>query len=61
MPIQVKSLKSQSSACQKCNGRCWKGPENNAETQKAAMKMFGFIPNNCVNGEGGVIHCPYSN
>ena len=46
--------------CSQCKGVCWKGVQNNAETQKAALEMFGIIPNNCVNGEGNVIHCPFN-
>ncbi len=43
--------------CERCKGTCW-NEKDNSKTQNAAYKMFGIIPNNCVNGEGGVIHCP---
>ena len=46
--------------CEKCKGTCW-NEINNSRTQSLAYNMFGIIPNNCVNGEGGVIHCPYAN
>lgn len=46
--------------CEQCKGQCWKGINKNAETQKAAMKMFGVIPNNCVNPQIGKPLCPYA-
>lgn len=45
--------------CEQCKGRCW-DEKNNSKTQRIAYTIFGIIPNNCVNGEGGVIHCPYA-
>ncbi len=45
--------------CDKCKGKCWDS-SSNANTQTAALKMFGSIPNKCVNGENGVVHCPYA-
>ena len=50
---------TKNSYCEKCKGACW-NKENNSKTQHAAYNMFGIIPNNCVNGEDGAIHCPYS-
>lgn len=46
--------------CMECKGTCWKGRNNNAETQKAALEMFGIIPNKCVNGESNKVYCPYA-
>lgn len=45
--------------CEKCKGTCW-NEKDNSRTQEDARARFGIIPNNCVNGEGGVIHCPYA-
>lgn len=50
--------------CNTCKGKCWKGVDNNAETQKAARAMFdGKLPNQCVVGHGGgdSVRCPYAN
>ena len=43
--------------CIKCNGACW--DENQAERQKNAIKMFGVIPNNCVDSEIDGPRCPF--
>ena len=48
-----------SNFCGQCKGVCWKGDEKNAETQKAAFKMFGIIPNTCVAPQIGKSLCPY--
>lgn len=60
MAASVNSLKTVGTYCEQCKGTCWKGLDNNAATQRAASEKFGIIPNNCVNGEGGVSHCPYN-
>ena len=44
--------------CETCKEKCWVAGDN-AATQANAMAMFGTTPNKCVNGKGGVIHCPY--
>ena len=53
------NLKSKSLICEKCKGKRW-NPNSQKETQAAVMKEFGQIANNCVNGEGGVVYCPYA-
>ena len=48
--------------CEDCKGSCWV-PGNNARTQQNALKRFGIIPNNCVNGSrigSKDIYCPYA-
>lgn len=45
--------------CEECKGSCWKGENKNAETQKAALEMFGIIPNRCVTPQVGKSLCPY--
>ncbi len=55
-----KNFKSIDTKCYQCNGKCWHDGDQSA-TQKAAQKMFGgTMPNDCANGEGGVVHCPYA-
>ena len=46
--------------CNKCKGTCWKGNDNNFETQAAAREMFGFTPYKCVNDCNGRPRCPYA-
>lgn len=46
------------SKCDECKGKCWV-PNDQRQTQENAMKRFGIIPNNCVNGSDNEIHCPY--
>lgn len=46
--------------CSTCQGTCWKGIDNNSETQAAAREMFGFIPNACVNDCNGRPKCPHA-
>lgn len=49
--------------CTTCKGKCWKGINNNAETQKAAQEMFGIVPNRCVisiKDGHPESKCPYS-
>lgn len=43
--------------CKKCKGKHW-DPNSQKKTQERVLEEFGIIPNPCVNGEGGVIHCP---
>lgn len=55
-------LKSVGTYCEQCKGECWKGIDNNAATQAAALEKFGVIPNNCVISNLGnkkVSHCPF--
>lgn len=42
--------------CSICNGVCW-NKNDNFKTQMAARKMFGIIPNKCVNSSIGPV-CP---
>ena len=53
------NLKSKSLICESCKGKHW-DPNDQAKTQAAVQKEFGQIANNCVNGEGGVVYCPYA-
>ena len=53
------NLKSESTICSQCKGKHW-NPNSQKETQASVLKEFGKIANNCVNGEGGVVHCPYA-
>ena len=53
------NLKSESTICSQCKGKHW-NPNSQKETQESVLKEFGKIANNCVNGEGGVVHCPYA-
>ena len=53
----LKSLTSIDPKCHICGGSCWHG-EDQKRTQAEALAKFGIIPNHCVNGEGGVVHCP---
>lgn len=57
MAANVKSLASISPMCLVCKGKCW-NPDSQKATQEAAMKMFGVIPNHCVNSEGNIVMCP---
>lgn len=57
MAIKTNNLYSVDSHCNQCKGKCW-NQNDQSKTQKAAREMFGFIPNKCVNGEGGIVHCP---
>lgn len=43
--------------CQQCKGSCARA--TSAETQKAARKMFGITPNNCIANIEGKSRCPY--
>ena len=45
--------------CNACKGCCW-DKTSNSKTQENARKKFGIIPNNCVNGSDGIIHCPFN-
>lgn len=45
--------------CNTCRGICWNEKDNIA-TQVAAYKMFGIIPNKCVNSSTGQQLCPYA-
>lgn len=45
--------------CNQCQGQCW-NPKDNSATQKAARKMFGITPNNCLPDFNGKTRCPYS-
>lgn len=45
--------------CSKCKARCWV-PNNNKKTQQNAIKMFGIIPNNCVNEKNGRPKCSFA-
>ena len=51
------NFKSISHYCEICKGKCW-DPKSQKNTQENAKKEFGIVPNNCVNGSGGTIHCP---
>lgn len=53
------NLKSKSTICEKCKGKYWNS-KSQKDTQSAVLKAFGQIANNCVNGEGGVVYCPYA-
>ena len=57
--VKVNNLKGVSVICSKCQGSCW-NPESQSETQAAVMAKYGIIANDCVNGEGNVVHCPYA-
>lgn len=52
-------LSAEGRYCNTCNGEFW-NESDNVVTQAAVKEKFGIIPNNCVNGEGGVVHCPYA-
>ena len=43
--------------CIECKGKCYV-PGNQAKTQTNARKMFGKLPNPCVDSEGGIPACP---
>lgn len=45
--------------CEMCKCKFW-DPSDNAKTQANAHKKFGITPNNCINDENGVTHCPYA-
>ena len=50
-----------SELCVKCKGQCWRGVDNNLETQKAVREMFdGELSCYCVIGSRGEVHCPYA-
>lgn len=53
------NISSKSLICAKCQGKYWH-PDDQSKTQREVMKNFGIIANNCVNGEGGVVYCPYA-
>lgn len=53
------NLRSISTHCTKCKGTCWDA-SSQKKTQENAMKMFGIIPNNCVNGEHNAVKCPFA-
>lgn len=53
------NLKSKSIICEQCKGKHW-NPNSQAKTQEAVKAEFGQIGNKCVNGEGGVVYCPYA-
>lgn len=53
------NLKSKSMICEQCRGKHW-NPNSQVETQAAVLAEYGQIANNCVNGEGGVVYCPYA-
>lgn len=53
------TLKSKNIICEHCKGKHW-NPENQKDTQAAVLAEYGQISNNCVNGEGGVVYCPYA-
>ena len=55
--IKIAKLPSELFYCNKCKGSCW-DKTNNAATQAAAKKMFGIIPNLCVNEDNGNYKCP---
>ena len=57
--VRVPIISSFSVYCEKCRGRHWH-KDDNLETQQSAKAEFGIIPNNCVNGNGGVVNCPYA-
>ncbi len=46
-----------SEECKQCNGSCWRA-NNQVATQKKARKMFGVIPNHCINGAENAVRCP---
>jgi hypothetical protein len=49
-----------SNFCSECKGKLW-SPDQSTR-QANALKAFGTIPNNCVNGSaecGNTSHCPY--
>ena len=56
----AENLKSKSIICERCKGKHW-NPNSQAKTQEAVLKEYGQIANNCVNGHGGVVYCPYAN
>lgn len=43
--------------CKQCKGSCW-DPKSQKKTQENARKLFGKLPNNCVNGTDSVVRCP---
>lgn len=43
--------------CKKCKGQCYVVGDQ-AKTQANARKMFGILPNPCVDAEGGFSMCP---
>ena len=53
------SLKSKSTICEECKGKHW-DPNSQAKTQASVKAEYGITANKCVNGEGGIVHCPYA-
>ena len=62
MAANVTHLKKSSISpkCYICKGECWHEGDT-ASTQKAVMEKFGIMPNDCINGADGTIHCPAVN
>ena len=57
--VKVIAQETISSKCHKCQGKCWdKNSQKN--TQQNAVKMFGSIPNDCVNNANNTPRCPYA-
>lgn len=50
-------LTSISKECHQCKGACWV-PNNQSQTQENAKKLFGTIPNKCVNSSNNIVQCP---
>lgn len=43
--------------CDKCKGACW--DDDQSKRQENSYKMFGVIPNKCVDSEIDGPKCPY--
>lgn len=54
----AKSLKTTDLKCKKCNGVCF--DKNQSIRQANVRKMFGILPNACVDGELDGTKCPYA-
>lgn len=55
--VKIDRICSISKECKNCRGRHW-NPNSQQKTQASARAEFGYTPNKCVNGDGGIIHCP---
>lgn len=58
MAASVKSLKTTDLKCKKCNGVCFNTDQS--IRQANVRKMFGILPNACVDGELDGTKCPFA-
>ena len=57
--LKLHVSKETSQICNDCRGKYW-DPTSQQLTQANVKKAYGIIANKCVNGEGGIMHCPYA-